>query len=222
MNAYGDLCLADIDDDAKVSRAQFTRWVGFVVHELLHRKYTDFSKAHTNRTYVRRLHNGIEDAWIERTAIKAGLLGNIQGLLKTLVDGMAAESLGSVKDWTDPLVYPWSLAVYARGFANKVPVPVDLVPIWQEATRRIEDCADTGDCVAVAEWVYSQLVLDEDQREEIEGEGSEACDNPAPAPEGDPAEGQGGEGHGESKGTPSDASADGEGEGVDGHAHRCP
>jgi hypothetical protein len=221
MNSYGDLRLADIDDDAKVSRAQFVRWVGFVVHELLHRKYTDFSKAWNRIEYVRKLHNAIEDAWIERTAIKSGLLGNVEGLLKTLVDGMVAESLTSVKEWESPTVYPWSLAVYARGFANKVPVPVDLLPIWQEASRRIDTCTSTGDCMAVAEWVFSQLILDEEQREEIEGEGDAPCDNPAPAPDGEPAQGEGGEGEGgegeggEGKGTPSEA-ADGEGAGGEG------
>ena len=223
MNAYGDLRLADIDDDSTVSRAQFVRWVGFVVHELLHRKYTQFSGLWHDVHYVRQLHNAIEDAWIERTAIKSGLLGNIEGLLKTLIDGMVADSLVSVTDWTDPHQYPWSLAVYARGFAQRVPVPVDLLPVWQEAARRVDTCTSTKDCMAVAEWVYYQLRLDPEQREEIEGEGNEACDNPAPAPEGDPAEGQGGEGEGgEGKGTPSEGSpADGDaadGDAADGGA----
>lgn len=225
MNAYGALRLADIDDDSKVTRAQFVRWVGYVVHELLHRKYTNFLDCHHKILYVRHLHNALEDAFIERSAIKAGLLGNIQGLLKTLIDGMVIESLASVSDWTDVKQYPWSLAVYARGFSQKVPVPVDLVPVWQEATRRIETCTSTAECMTVAEWVYSQLLLDPEQREEIEGEGSEACDNPAPAQEGDPSEGKGTEGEGEGKGTPSEGegkgdAADGadaaEGEGSDG------
>jgi hypothetical protein len=227
MSQQGALRLADIDDDSKVTRAQFVRWVGYVVHELLHRKYTSFNDVLHEIYYVRQLHNALEDAFIERTAIREGLLGNIEGLLKTLINGMVAESLTSVEDWTDTKQYPWSLAVYARGFANKVPVPVDLVPVWAEATRRIETCTSTKDCMAVAEWVYAQLLLDPEQREEIEGEGSEACDNPAPAKEGEPAEGKGTEGEGEGtppegegKGDAAGDAADGadaaEGEGSDG------
>lgn len=216
MNSHGALRLADIDDDSKVTRAQFVRWVGFVVHELLHRKYTAFDDIPHKTYYVRELHNALEDAWIERTAIKAGLLGNIKGLLKTLIDGMVAESLVSVEDWTDTKQYPWSLAVYARGFANKVPVPVDLVPVWQEATRRVEGCTSTKEVVAVAEWVYAQLLLDPEQREEIEGEGSEACDNPAPAQDGDPAQGKGTEGEGEGKGTEGEGEGDAAGDAADG------
>ena len=222
MSQYGALRLADIDDDSVVPRAKFLRWVGYVVHELLHRKYTNFADCSHKIYYVHQLHNALEDAFIERTAIKTGLLGNVQGLLKTLIDGMVAESMTSVSDWTDVKQYPWSLAVYARGFANKVPVPVDLVPVWAEATRRIGTCTSTKDCMAVAEWVYAQLLLDPEQREEIEGEGSEACDNPAPAPEGDPAEGKGteGEGEGEGEGAGDDGAdaADGEGEAAEGDA----
>lgn len=219
MSQYGALRLADIDDDSVVPRAKFLRWVGYVVHELLHRKYTNFADCHHAIHYVHQLHNALEDAFIERTAIKTGLLGNVEGLLKTLIDGMVAESLVSVSDWTDVKQYPWSLAVYARGFAQKVPVPADLVPVWAEATRRIETCTSTKDCMAVAEWVYAQLLLDPEQREELEGENAQTCDNPAPAQEGDPAEGEGTEGEGESKGTPSEGEGAGDAaDGADGDA----
>jgi len=43
INAYGDMLLAAVRDDALIKRADVLRYLGFVVHELLHRRYTDFS-----------------------------------------------------------------------------------------------------------------------------------------------------------------------------------
>jgi len=130
---------------------------GFVVHELLHRKYTLFGVNHRDQ-YVRTLHNAIEDAWIEHKAIQANLTGNIAVLLGALIDGMTTEGLAQVSDWSNPAQYPYVLAVYARPHATiKVPMAEGLAPIFEEATRRTHLCKSSRDTLAVAVWVYAQL-----------------------------------------------------------------
>ena len=158
MSAHGDLLLNDIRDDATVSRSIFERYVGFVVHELLHRKYTDFAVEHIDQ-YIAELHNAVEDIWIERKGIAAELTGNIRDLLTVLVNQMVAESLKSVDDWTDPAQYPYVLAIYGRRYANKVPLAAGLDRIFNEASNRIDHCKSSKDTLAVAVWVYEQLAL---------------------------------------------------------------
>jgi hypothetical protein len=166
INQRGDLILSDIPDDAQVARAQFARWVGYVVHELLHRRYTDFTQ-HDGRPYVDALHNALEDAWIESRAIKSGLLGNIRAVLGELVDGMTREALASVQDWANPSKYPYSLAVFTRPHASvKTPVPATLLPIWREAARRVTLAQNSADTLDIAQWVFSQLRLPEAQRDQ--------------------------------------------------------
>jgi len=196
------MILANVRDDAVLTLSDLQRYTGFVMHELLHRKYTMFGVNH-NSQYVRTLHNAIEDAWIEHKAIQANLTGNIGELLGTLIDGMTTEGLAQVSDWSNPAQYPYVLAVYARPHAKiKVPVAQGLAPIFEEATRRTHLCKSSRDTLAVAVWVYAQLSnlpteqpVNPNPRPESEeqGEGDEAT-------QGD-GEGQGeGEGEGEGQG----------------------
>ena len=101
INDGGDLFLSGVVDEAVVSRALVVKYAGYVVHELLHHKYTDF---HVNSKidYVKVLHNAVEDGWIENTGIASGLLGNIGPLLGELIDVMTREALDTVQDWNDP------------------------------------------------------------------------------------------------------------------------
>lgn len=198
------MILANVRDDAVLTLSDLQRYTGFVVHELLHRKYTTFGINHREQ-YVRTLHNAIEDAWIEHKAIRANLTGNIEVLLGALIDGMTTEGLAQVSDWSNPAQYPYVLAVYARPHAKiKVPMAEGLAPIFEEATRRTHLCKSSRDTLAVAVWVYAQLSnLPTEQPQPV---------NPNPTPEGDDAmqgdgnqqgddQGQGeGEGEGEGEG----------------------
>ena len=80
INHAGRIYLADVADDAVLYDIDVQRYAGFAVHELLHRKYTDFDQQSDNG-YIRAMHNAVEDAWIEHTGINANLTGNIGGLL---------------------------------------------------------------------------------------------------------------------------------------------
>lgn len=156
INHAGDLHLSNIPDDAKVNQALLEKYVGYVVHELLHRLYTDFT-ARDDDQYVDELHNAIEDAWIEGKGISLKLTGNIKPLLTNLSNGMVAEAMIQVHDWANPAQYPFALAMYCRDHADKVPLAQGLEPIFEEAKRRIAQCSNSYDTLSIAKWVAKQL-----------------------------------------------------------------
>jgi Mg-chelatase subunit ChlD len=158
INQHGTLYLTNVRDDARIPRALFRRYVGFVVHELLHRKYTDFlSLNHSGGAVLAALHNACEDIWIERRGIRDGLLGNISGLLTELIGQMVTEAMAQVSDWADPAQYPFALAVTGRRYAPTVPLAGGLRAIFDQASIRIDACQDSHDTLRVARWVMSQL-----------------------------------------------------------------
>lgn len=162
ISARGMLCLANVRDDAVLSKADLMRYVGYGVHELLHWTYTDFEatrKGWDRSQYVAQLHNALEDAWIEHRGIKASLTGNIEELLTALINGVVAEAMTDVTDWSNPAQYPFVLAVYARRHATiKVPLAEGLQPIFAEAAKRLNNATDSHDTLDIALWVYDQLV----------------------------------------------------------------
>lgn len=157
INNSGRITLANVNDDTIVTRQLFDRYVGFILHELLHHKYTDFDKRSDNR-YVFQLHNAVEDAWIEHQCINNKLVGNAEGLLGSLIEGMSAEALAEVTDWSNPAQYPFVLAVYLRNHAKtKIPVAHGLEPVFKRAAVRLINAKSSADTLAIAEWVYDQL-----------------------------------------------------------------
>ena len=215
INKKGTIILCDIADDTIVTAQIFMRYLGFIVHELLHRKYTDFGVTYRNH-YIRMLANGLEDARIENTAIAAGLTGNISEVLSTLIGDMVKDGLEHVSDWSDPSQFPFVIAVFCRNHAAcKVPVHPTVLPIFEQARVRLNTCTNSAQVRDLAEWVYDQLAQAiEDQPEDDgdeDGEG-EPCDDPADQPtdggskptDGEPSDGEP---------TDGEPSEDGEGEG---------
>ena len=72
INKRGEIMICNVRDDAVMNHRDLLRWVGYGVHELLHRLYTDFDARGDNR-YEDAIHNAIEDAWIEHTGIRNNL-----------------------------------------------------------------------------------------------------------------------------------------------------
>ena len=205
INSRGDMMLANVADDVVVNRALIVKFAGFVLHELLHRKYTKFSVRAGNQ-YLATLHNAVEDAWIENTCIKVGLVGNGEGLLGELIDTMTREALGAVSNWADPAQYPYALAVYLRKHATiKVPLAGGLEPIFAEADVRLNNARSSQDTLDIATWVLAQLKgLDQPTNPQPDDAGNEAGEdagdkgNEAGDEAGDEAgEGAGGAGDGD-------------------------
>jgi Mg-chelatase subunit ChlD len=157
INENGELYLAGVLDEAKVSRALVAKYAAYVVHELLHHKYTDFG-VQSSEQYIRTLHNAVEDGWIENTGIASGLLGNIGPLLGEMIDNMTCEALATVSDWNDPRQYPYVLAVHCRKHATiKCPTNPALTPIFDLAARKCLSATSSADTLKIAEWVYEQI-----------------------------------------------------------------
>jgi len=205
----GTMYLSDIGDATKVPRNILARYAGYIVHELLHRKYTNF-KARDPRRYVDRLHNALEDAWIERKAIGAGLTGNVEPLLHTLLRGLIDEAKGV--DFAALENLPFSLAVYTRRYGITVPVPAALLPVWKEAAQRLDACTSSHDTLELARWVFEQIKQTAEDQGQQPGQ-----DQGQPGQDGEPQDGEAeaegeGEGEGEAKGE-ADGEAQGEGQG---------
>jgi cobalamin biosynthesis protein CobT len=201
VNSSFHIRLANVADDAVVTEAVLHKYVGFVLHELLHVKYTNFlvnGKGH----YVRMLHNAIEDAWIENTAIATRLTGNAEGLLTALVDGMVDEAMVAIKDWSDPCQYPFVLAVFCRTHGKDAPVAEGLGAVFTEAAARTLRCTNSTDTLEVAEWVYAQLQTlgDKPKADQDQGKGQGQADGQGQ----DAGDGQG----------QGDGQADGQGQGA--------
>ena len=156
INADRVMILSDVRDDAVVSKAMFVRYVGFVLHELAHHKFTDFN-VNGGDQYLRSLHNAVEDIWIERQVIDQGLVGNAASVFTDLVNQIVAESIDQVSDWSDPRQYPFILAVHGRKYANKVPTPSELIPIFDKASLAVDKAQNSADTLKIAKWVYDQL-----------------------------------------------------------------
>ena len=219
INGKGEMLLAAVKDDAVIGRATLVRYVGFVLHELLHRKYSDF-EVNGGQDYLRRLHNAIEDAWIERRAIAQGLTGNIKGVLSELVQQVVSESMAEVKDWADPSVYPFALAVYAREYGVQVPLAGGLEPIFAEATKRIDACVNSANTLGIAVWVNEQLkALSKPQKQPKQQQGKQSEQGNGQSAQG---EGQGNgqtEGQGEQEANGQEQ-ANGKGEQAQGQAQQ--
>lgn len=190
INTRGEIYLADIRDDATVPHVVLEQYAGFVIHELLHRKYTDFN-VNTGVPYIRALHNAIEDIWIERKGIAAKVTGNIESLLGALAKDMGDKALAAVTDWSNPAQYPFVLAMHGRTYAPNMPTAAGLAAIFDQACAKIDACNNSLDTLHLAQWVFDQLAAVEDapqkpqntptSEDQGEGEGEGAGDNNKPA-----------------------------------------
>ena len=194
ISLRGYLKLANVRDDAVLNKADLMRYVGYGVHELLHWTYTNFDatkKGWDHSQYVAQLHNALEDAFIEHKGIKASLTGNIEELLTALINGVVAESLVEVTDWSNPAQYPFVLAVYARKHATiKVPLAEGLQPIFAEAARRLNNATDSFATLDIALWVFNQLNQIQPPKPEPTKEKGDKPTDGQPT-EGDPEDGTG-------------------------------
>jgi Mg-chelatase subunit ChlD len=161
INMNGTVLMADIPDSARVDHATLVKYCGMGAHELCHHAYTEWYAVHEANqggSLLRHLHNAVEDAFIERKAIRAGLTGNIEHLFKSLINGMVTEALSEATDWSNPAQYPFALAIYLRDHATtKVPLAQGLEPIFAEAKKMFSTCDSSIDALQIARWIAAQM-----------------------------------------------------------------
>jgi len=224
IDRQGQIYITNIADDAVLTRADLERYTGFALHELLHWKYTNFNAIDRKAiAYILQLHNGLEDAFIENHAVKAKLTGNVEQLLGTLIDRMASDGLAEVTDWSDPRQYPFVLAVYARKHGTvKVPLANGLQPLFDEACRRLDNCTNTEQTWALADWLFKELCKLQPPEPPVQPEPPQPPTNPQPptgsddgepCDNGDPSDQEGGNKDAPTKaGNPPTSPANDEGE----------
>jgi hypothetical protein len=193
--------LADVKDHLIIKNVLLDKYLGFVVHELLHAIYSDF-KPKADTPYLAQMFNAVEDVWIERKAIKNVLLGNIENVLATTINIMIDKANDSGIDWFAPEQYPFVIACFGRHYAKDVPMAEGLEPIFTQASGMIDRCVSSNQCLDVARWIVDQL-------QNLDEQGNQSKPD-------NQGEGQGeGQGQGQPNGQ-SDGQGEGEGEGQEG------
>jgi len=196
-----EIKLADVADHLNVDNALLDKYLGFVIHEILHVMYTDF-KPNASTPYLAQMFNAVEDVRIERQAIKDQILGNVEAVLSKTINQMVAHSMDQVNDWSDPRQYPFAFAVFGRRYARPVPYALGLEPIFSQASAMIDNAHNSAKALEIAEWIVDQLNNIDDQPQD------KPQDKPQGQGEGDPQDGAQ-DGTGEPQ---SDQTGEGEGE----------
>ena len=210
ISSEGTLYLADRADDELVTRQILERYCGKVVHEILHAVFTDFT-VNAKGQYLRQLHNALEDAFIENSAIKYGLLGNIGALMGGLADTLANEAIAGNANFNDTRQFPFMLAIAGRKHSTvQLPTPAWVQPIFDQAVADVANAANSRDTLKIAEWVLKQLQQGQkgskgkqgQKGSKGKGEGKGPADGGQPCEDGNPDGPAGGksEGKGEGKG----------------------
>lgn len=189
----GAVMLPSVADDARLPASLIERYAGYCLHEILHALWTD--RIPLEDRYLHQIANALEDARIERRAIREGLVGNAEGLFRGLLRGILAEAPTDI-DWTDPRQYPFSLAVHARQYGLTVPTPPALLPIWDEATRRVGAAQSYAEVIDIARWVLAQInrAADEAQNEDQPGDSQDGSEGSGDGDSQDGSEGDSQEG----------------------------
>lgn len=178
INQNALMRLPDVRDDAVLTQVQLTKYTAYILHELMHSKYTAFrdwdgireraSSRGLDGTYVFKMWNAIEDAWIENRAIRENVTGNVEGAMTAMADHIVQRAFDAGIDWTDSAQYPFVFAFALRKHGTVRPrIARGLQPIIDGAAQRLEQTTDTRGNTETAIWVVEQLAqLNPDQQDQ--------------------------------------------------------
>ena len=216
VSANFDIRLADVSDHLHVETATLDKYLGFVIHEILHVMYTDFTPS-ASTPYLAQMFNAVEDVRIERKAIADQILGNVEAVLTKTINLMVSKSMDQVSDWADPRQYAFVFAVYGRRSAKPVPLAQGLEPIFKQASAMIDRTRNSTQALEVAQWIVDQLQNIDDQGQDKGQDKDQGQDQGQDQDQGQ-NQGEGEAQDGTQDGTgeaQSDQSGEGEGEGAD-------
>ena len=210
INQNALMRLPDVRDDAVLTQVQLMKYTGYILHELMHSKYTAFrdwdgiKERADNRgldgNYVFKMWNAIEDAWIENRAIRENVTGNVEGAMTAMADHVMQRAIDAAIDWADPAQYPFVFAFALRKHGTVRPrIARGLQPIIDGAAQRLEQTTNTRGNTETAMWVVEQLAqLNPDQQDQPEGQpgnegkpgdGDQPQDGDQPGGDGQPGNG---------------------------------
>jgi Mg-chelatase subunit ChlD len=242
INERHEMRLPDVRDDAVLTHVQLVKYTGYILHELMHGKFTQFDvwddipdravARGLDHQYTFKMWNGIEDAYIENRAIREGITGNVDDAMTAMADHVMQRAFDANIDWADPAQYPFVFAFALRKHGTLRPrIANGLQPIIDGAADRLAASQGTADNANTALWVVEQLAqLKPDQQDQPDSQdqpgddgqsedGGQPGDDGQPDGEGQPGDDNGAEtdenGSGDANGDePGDAQApeDGDGE----------
>ena len=117
--AYTDgvsIHLPNVSFDARVTTEEFRNLQAYAIHEIGHIIFSDFLTWGQD-SQIKRMHNAVEDLWMEHKIIESGLIPGadelIQGLVKTMI--------GPEVNWLIPENYAFGLVIHGRGLPTGTP-----------------------------------------------------------------------------------------------------
>lgn len=178
--AYTDgtvITLPNFLDDAVIPHDEFRRLQAFALHELGHVIFSKFGPQYFfTDAFLSRMHNAVEDIWMEGEIVKSNLIPGSGELFHELGEHCMSSS---PVDWTNPHNIAFALVCFGRGLHSDWSPRLN--PIFAAAMPMIEASTGSGDNMVIAKWIVDQLRLPPP-------EDSPAPSNGAPS-SGDPSNG---------------------------------
>ena len=232
INERHEMRLPDVRDDAVLTQVQLVKYTGYILHELMHGKFTRFDQwtdlteraeaGGLDPKYTFKMWNGIEDAYIENRAIREGITGNVDAAMTAMADHVMQRAFDANIDWADPAQYPFVFAFALRKHGTLRPrIANGLQPIIDGAADRLAASQGTADNANAALWVVEQLTQlkpDQPDQQDQPGDDGQSEDGGQPGDDGQPGDENGAEtdenGSGDANGDePGDAQAPADGDG---------
>ena len=143
--------LPNFVDDALIPHDEFRRLQAFALHEIGHVIFSKFD-AFQGETFFKRMHNAVEDLWMENEVVKSGLIPGANALFQELAEHCLHE--GPV-DWNLPGNIAFALVTYGRGLLGDWDPALN--PIFAQAMPMIERSSGTYENANIAQWIIDQL-----------------------------------------------------------------
>jgi Mg-chelatase subunit ChlD len=151
---------------ARLTRAELDRWVGYFLHEMCHALYTDNAAwQDAVREGLHALVNGMEDVRIERKFNRAAIASNSKTLLNALLAYVVSQTPASYSP-NDMGNLAWTLALFGRVELAGYALDVDalrrkmspaVAALVGEALSRLKRAKSTGDVLEIARWIQRTL-----------------------------------------------------------------
>jgi len=159
--------LPNFVDDALIPHDEFRRLQAFALHEIGHVIYSKFD-AFQGETFFKRMHNAVEDIWMENEVVKSGLIPGANALFQELAEHYLNE--GPV-DWNLPGNIAFALVIYGRGLRGDWNPALN--PIFAQAMPMIERSSGTYENANIAQWIIDQLRSQSNDQPDQSGDSSD-------------------------------------------------
>jgi len=172
--AYTDgvsIHLPNVSFDARVTTEEFRNLQAYAIHEIGHCIFSDFMSWGQD-SQIKRMHNAVEDLWMENKIIESGLIPGadelIQGLVKTMI--------GPEVNWLIPENYAFGLVIHGRGLPTGTPKAI--LEIFDRHLPSIFGSSGTQENLDIAVKIIEEInqLAEEQQQKQQQDSDSEPSD----------------------------------------------